>query len=191
MPLSADRRPARLRRCPRTDRRALPDLRRAARRDARRSARTGGRRARVSAGESSSRPSIWSSRRSRAPRPDVQLRSVGPVVLTGFSQGAGVALTLAARHPERYAGVVAVAGWFEERLAPLPERAPQTLSALRLPERRARRSGGPNNRRTAERMDRAGIATRVRIYPGLGHEYPPAAERDRELDQALRFAFAR
>ena len=56
-------------------------------------------------------------------------RPVGPIVLTGFSQGAGVALTMAARHPESYAGVVAVAGWFEERLAPLPERVPQSFRA--------------------------------------------------------------
>ena len=46
-----------------------------------------------------------------------------------------------------------------------------------------------NNRRAAELLQRAGAAARVRIYPGLGHEYPPLDERDRELDQALRFAF--
>ena len=115
-------------------------------------------------------------------------RPVGPVVLTGFSQGAGVALTLAARYPERFAGVVAVAGFFEERLAPLPERvAPGFPRFCFLNGERD--EAAANNRRAAELLQRAGAAARVRIYPGLGHEYPPLDERDRELDQALRFAF--
>lgn len=115
-------------------------------------------------------------------------RPVGPVVLSGFSQGAGVALTLAARHPERFAGVVAVAGFFEERLAPLPE-----LVAPGFPRfcflNGERDEAAANNRRAAQLLERSGAATRLRIYPGLGHEFPPAEERDRELDLALRFAF--
>ncbi len=115
-------------------------------------------------------------------------RPVGPVVLTGFSQGAGVALTLAARYPERFAGVVAVAGFFEERLAPLPERvAPGFPRFCFLNGERD--EAAANNRHAADLLQRSGAATRVRIYPGLGHEYPPLDERDRELDQALRFAF--
>ena len=46
-----------------------------------------------------------------------------------------------------------------------------------------------NNRRAVQLLERSGAAARVRIYPGLGHEFPPAEERDRELDLALRFAF--
>ena len=115
-------------------------------------------------------------------------RPVGPIVLTGFSQGAGIALTMAARHPGRYAGVVAVAGWFEERLAPLPERVPQVFPRFFLLNGE-RDEAAANNRRAAQRLEQAGAAVRVRIYPGIGHEFPPPEERDRELDQALRFAF--
>lgn len=115
-------------------------------------------------------------------------RPVGPIVLTGFSQGAGIALTMAARHPERYAGVVAVAGWFEERLAPLPEGvAPGFPRFCFLNGERD--EAAANNRRAAQRLEQAGAAVRVRIYPGIGHKFPPAEERERELDQALRFAF--
>lgn len=115
-------------------------------------------------------------------------RPVGPIVLTGFSQGAGVALTMAARHPERYAGVVAVAGWFEARLAPLPERVPRPFPRFfflngELDEAAA------NNRLAARRLEQSGATVRVRLYPRIGHEFPPPEERDRELDQALRFAF--
>jgi phospholipase/carboxylesterase len=114
-------------------------------------------------------------------------RPVGPVVLAGFSQGAGVALTIAVRHPERYAGVVAVAGFFEERLAPLPERvAPGFPRFCFLNGERD--EAAANNRHAALLLKRSGAAVRVRIYPGLGHEYPAVEERDRELDLALRFA---
>lgn len=115
-------------------------------------------------------------------------RPVGPVVLTGFSQGAGVALTMAARHPERYAGVVAVAGFYEERLAPLPARVPPGFPRFCFLNGE-RDEAAANNRRAARLLDRSGAAVRVRIYPGLGHEFPPAEERDRELELALRFAF--
>lgn len=115
-------------------------------------------------------------------------RPVGPVVLTGFSQGAGVALTLAARHPGRITGVVAVAGFFEERLTPLPERVPPGFPRFCFLNGE-RDEEAANNRRAAQLLARSGAATRVRIYPGLGHEFPPAEERDRELDLALRFAF--
>ncbi len=117
-------------------------------------------------------------------------RPVGPVVLTGFSQGAGVAMTLATRYPNRFAGVVAVAGWFEERLATLPEHVLPTFPRFFLMNGE-RDEAAANNRRAAEILGRSGAAARVRIYPGLGHEFPPAAERDRELEQALRFAFGR
>lgn len=115
-------------------------------------------------------------------------RPVGPVVLTGFSQGAGVALTMAARHPERYAGVVAVAGWFEDRLVQLPARVGADFPRFvflngELDEAAA------NNRKAARRLEQAGARVRVRLYPGLGHEFPPRDSRDRELDLALRFAF--
>ncbi len=117
-------------------------------------------------------------------------RPIGPVVLTGFSQGAGVALTMAARFPERFAGVVAVAGWFEERLAPLPPRvvAPFPRFAFLNGERD---EAAVNNRQAAKQLEKSGAEVRVRIYPGLAHEFPPAEERDRELEQALRFALGK
>lgn len=114
-------------------------------------------------------------------------RPVGAVVLTGFSQGAGVALTLAARHPGRFAGVVAVAGYFEERLVPIPERVAPGFPRLIFLNGELDEAAG-NNRRAAQLLERSGATARVRIYPGLGHEFPPAEERDRELDLALRFA---
>ncbi|MEO7793467.1 MAG: alpha/beta hydrolase-fold protein [Thermoanaerobaculia bacterium] len=114
-------------------------------------------------------------------------RPVGPVVLTGFSQGAGVALTMARRYPGKFAGVVAVAGWFEERLAPVPLRVLTPFPRFAFLNGELDEAAA-NNRRSAKQLDKAGAAVRVRIYPGLGHEFPPVEERDRELEQALRFA---
>jgi len=113
---------------------------------------------------------------------------VGAIVLSGFSQGAGVALTLAARHPERFAGVVAVAGYFEERLALLPAQAPPAFPRFVFLNGELDEAVG-NNRRAVERLERSGIAVRSRFYPGVGHAFPPPDERDRELAMALRFAF--
>lgn len=115
-------------------------------------------------------------------------RPIGPVVLTGFSQGAGVALTMAARQPGKFAGVVAVAGFFEERLAPLPGHVEAGFPRFCFLNGE-RDEAAANNRRAAERLARSGAAVRVRIYPGLGHEFPAEDSRDRELDLALRFAF--
>lgn len=113
-------------------------------------------------------------------------RPIGPVVLTGFSQGAGVALTMAARHPERYAGVVAVAGWFEERLVQLPERVPPIYPRFFFMNGELDEAAA-NNRRAAHRLESLGAQARVRLYPGAGHEFPPQESRERELDLALRF----
>jgi len=114
-------------------------------------------------------------------------RPIGRIVLTGFSQGAGVALTMAARHPERYSGVVAVAGWFEERLAQLPERVGPGFPSFFFMNGE-RDEAVANNRRAVRLLERAGARARVRIYPGLGHEFPPVQQRGRELELALRFA---
>ncbi len=81
------------------------------------------------------------------------------------------------------------------------ERAESELHFTPLPERVApgfprfcflngeRDEAAANNRNAAHRLERLGAATRLRIYPGLGHEFPPEDSRDRELDLALRFAF--
>ena len=117
-------------------------------------------------------------------------RAVGPIVLSGFSQGAGIALTLAARRPERFAGVVAVAGFFEERLAPLPSRASDVFPRFFFLNGEYDEAAA-NNRRAAQLLEGAGASVRVRIYPGVGHDFPPREERDRELDLALRFVLGR
>lgn len=111
----------------------------------------------------------------------------GAVVLAGFSQGANVAMTMAARHPERYAGVVAVAGWFEERLAPLPEALPAGFPRFALLNGE-RDEAAANNREAVARLVGLGGRARLRLFPGVGHAFPPEGERDRELTMALRFA---
>ncbi|MEO8276437.1 MAG: alpha/beta fold hydrolase [Thermoanaerobaculia bacterium] len=113
-----------------------------------------------------------------------------PIVLAGFSQGGGVALTLAARYPARFAGVVSIAGYYEDRLNPLP--SADQIAFVRYP-RISFLIGElddsiANNRSSAARLRESGVAVRERYFPGLGHAFPPSQVREREIESALRFA---
>jgi predicted esterase len=96
-------------------------------------------------------------------------------VLLGFSQGAGVALEFAVRHPHRYGGIIALSGGllgaegtprdYEGSL----EGTPVFLGAgdidPHLPRRRVTE--------TAEVLERLGAVVTRRTYAGLGHAIDP------------------
>jgi len=107
------------------------------------------------------------------------------IVITGFSQGGFLTYTLALRHPRLFAGAIPVAGAFDPRQLPAAD-SPTMARFFIL-------CGGEdrslqNNRDAAKQLRARGVKVRLRIYPGVGHSYP--AERERELRQALGFAFA-
>lgn len=106
------------------------------------------------------------------------------LVLTGFSEGANLALLCAARRPDLYAGVVAIAGVYEHRVAPVPQPAPggfprvYVLAGAQDPGITLIRSG-------ANRLEAAGASVRVKVVDGVGHAFPPNA--DAELREAFAF----
>jgi phospholipase/carboxylesterase len=114
-------------------------------------------------------------------------RSFGPVVITGFSQGGGMTYTLALRHPERFAGAVPVAGFYEERLAPIPAGANLPRFFLMNGEFDPEVE---NTRATQRIFKKSDLRSELRIYPAVGHAYPLARERSRELELALRFVLS-
>jgi predicted esterase len=107
------------------------------------------------------------------------------IVLAGFSNGASQAFIQSLSDPERFAGVLSVSGFYDERVAPVPEGRRLPRFAILNGERDEE---ADNNRRAAEALRAAGGKVRLSIYPG-GHEFPP--DRERELAAALRFLLGR
>ena len=104
------------------------------------------------------------------------------IVLAGFSNGASQAFIQGLQDPDRFAGILSVSGFYDERVAPVP-------SGRRLPRfailNGERDEEAANNRRGAAALRAAGGKVKLSIYPGLGHAFPP--HRDRELRSALEF----
>ena len=108
------------------------------------------------------------------------------VVLAGFSNGASQAFIMGLQDPSAYAGILPIAGFYDERVAPV-------RAGTRLPRfailNGERDEEADNNRRAAAALRAAGAKVELTIYPGLGHAFPPGHEA--ELRRALRFLLAR
>jgi predicted esterase len=94
------------------------------------------------------------------------------VTVAGISLGAQVAIEIGAYHPDRFAGVLAVAGWANpepwENLKPLQvfvmqgDKDPETPVA--------------NGRAFDEKLKAAGVTHVYREMPGMGHSWPKPDE---------------
>jgi predicted esterase len=106
------------------------------------------------------------------------------IVLTGFSQGGMMAYNLAARHPERFRGVIPVAGLYEKsvgaRLKSASLKKPKFFIMVGAEDRVVE-----SNREAARDLAGAGAPTELAVYEGVGHAFP--RNRDAELRKALRF----
>ena len=112
-----------------------------------------------------------------------ELHPVDPekVILAGFSQGANVALGVGLKHPDRFAGLLPVAGQYDADRMPAPSGdAPRVYLLMGSRDPRA------DSFRVAERqLVEAGLEVRLRMVPGVGHSYPRDATT--ELRKALAF----
>jgi phospholipase/carboxylesterase len=104
------------------------------------------------------------------------------VVLAGFSNGASQAFILGLQQPETFAGIVPIAGFYDERVAPVP--AGRRLPRFAILNGEKDRDAA-NNRLGAAALEAAGGNVLLKIYPGLGHAFPPHHEQ--ELEAALEF----
>jgi predicted esterase len=108
------------------------------------------------------------------------------IVLAGFSNGASQAFVMGLREPESFAGILPIAGFYDERVAPVP-------SGKRLPRfailNGERDEEAANNRRAAAALRAAGAKVKLEIYPGVGHAFPP--DHEEELRRAVRFLLRR
>lgn len=110
-----------------------------------------------------------------------------PVVLTGFSQGGYMAYNLAARHPDRFSGVIPVAGRFNKLLVERLMAAHGDLKADEKP-RFAILVGSndwvlDDNRTAVETLKSTGIPASIEVFEGVDHAFPKEAEK--ELTEAL------
>ena len=106
------------------------------------------------------------------------------IVLAGFSQGASVAYGVGLRHPDVFAGVVAIAGAYDELATPIPSPRPKRMPRFAIMCGGADR-GVDESRRAAQLLEGAGLHVRLRIYDGVGHRLPPDGLR--ELRDAVAF----
>lgn len=109
------------------------------------------------------------------------------IVVTGFSQGGGMTYMLAVRHPELFAGAIPVAGYYEHRVDPIPSQPGGRLPRFVI---MCGEKDQPVevNREAARRLEAIGVPVQLRVYPNLGHRFPP--DRQTEMDSALRFVLA-
>ncbi len=105
------------------------------------------------------------------------------ILLSGFSQGGFMAFQLAARHPEVFRGVVPIAGRYRPEVAELLAKAeaPPRFYLMVGSEDDAAES----NRQGYRELEQAGVTARLKIYPNLGHKFPP--DHEKELLRALKF----
>jgi predicted esterase len=110
----------------------------------------------------------------------------GRVVLTGFSQGGYMAFNLGRLHPDRFAGVIPVAGMFVPASA-----SPSGSSTKNWPKYfimigdADRERTVESNRQATDVLRSAGVSVKLKTYPGLGHQFPP--DHTKELVKAVRF----
>ena len=106
------------------------------------------------------------------------------IVLTGFSQGAHVALVTGLRHPERFCGLVPVSGDFDSRQETIPEAGERATPRVWLMIGSEDRSA-PSYREALKAFRAAGWTAKLRVAKGFGHTFPV---RDRsELRRVLEF----
>jgi phospholipase/carboxylesterase len=113
--------------------------------------------------------------------------AVGPVVLTGFSQGANVAFALGHRYGDLFTGIVPVAGHYEDGLATIPGDAPRPSWALVIGDR----DPWAGTYRDAERVfSAAGLRVRRTTVRGMGHAMPGGRAGEDLLRQAVEWTLA-
>jgi phospholipase/carboxylesterase len=98
------------------------------------------------------------------------------IVLTGFSQGGSMAMAVGVLHPERFAGVVPMAGAFNEaRDAPPP---PPSSGAPRYYFMVGANDQNRNQALVAARaFEDAGYDVELQVYPKVGHTFPLAHDK--------------
>lgn len=118
------------------------------------------------------------------------------IVLTGFSQGGAMTYLIGLRHPELFAGLIPMAGYYEHRIAPIPGQADAAMNGGDRTEgvRRLPRiyimygeldEDVENNREAARQLEAIGAPHVLKIHPGVGHTFPPNTQK--ELTAAVRF----
>lgn len=110
------------------------------------------------------------------------------IVLTGFSQGGYMTFNLVARHPDRFAGAIPIAGSYRPDRAELsalsPEDAPRFYLMVGSEDRTLEQ-----NRTAAEKLKALSIKVQLVEFPGVGHTLPKNYVE--ELKKALDFVLAK
>lgn len=105
--------------------------------------------------------------------------TIGRPIVTGFSQGGMLTLTLAVHHPERFSTAVAVGGWLPPPLWPNAPDAAQAgphIAALHGTADAAVRF--EPTQRSVQHLQSLGYAIDFAVYEGVPHVITPEMHRD-------------
>jgi len=106
------------------------------------------------------------------------------IVLTGFSQGGLTTFNVALAHPDLFAGAVPISGFYDPRVAPVPNKPGTKLPRFAILNGEFDNEVD-NNRATAKLFEKIGSPVMVNIYKGAGHAFPPKIDQD--LGAAIQF----
>jgi phospholipase/carboxylesterase len=109
------------------------------------------------------------------------------IVLTGFSQGAFLAMALGTRHQDLFAGVIPIGGGYLPEIDAPPEAtrgSPRFYFLVGSLDQAAAQT-----RRAADDYEKAGYDVKLRVAANVGHTFPRPVKR--ELGRALEFVLDR
>ncbi len=132
------------------------------------------------------------------------------IILTGFSQGASVSFMYAIKHPQNISGIIPMSGYYDSDFASISSMVHDShkaggpnstensqvsgdsnLTSSSQPYPRFYIINGSqdreadNNRLACKLLKEAGVKAEVKIFPGVGHAFPPNAPKEFRI--ALEF----
>jgi predicted esterase len=109
------------------------------------------------------------------------------VILLGFSEGGGIAFCVGFKHPEIFAGIISVAGFYDEDLN--EHFQDESLKNMPTYMMIGENDYGAESNRVAEQLMKAnGLIAKLVVYEGMGHAFPPNGVD--EVKQALQWVEA-
>lgn len=109
------------------------------------------------------------------------------IVISGFSQGGFMAMAVGVRHPDLFAGVIAMAGGYIPDVDAPPEAGPNAPRYYFMAGDQDRAVKAA--RHASKDFKAAGYRVKLRVLFDTGHAFPK--DRERELGRALRFVLGK
>lgn len=109
------------------------------------------------------------------------------IILLGFSEGGSIAFCVGFKNPEIFAGIISVAGYYDEELdESLQNECLQNMPTYMMIGENDH--GVESNRMAEHSMKDKGLIVKLVVYEGMGHAFPPNGSE--EVKKALKWVEA-